>query len=110
MHYLSHQSVDAAHGNVVDVAVTPGNAHDSEPYLERVEYMRSHLGLKIKAACADSAYGTSLIYRTVSDMGIRLYTPEATGGTTYKAATGTCSNCGRYGVKEALRHKKRVTI
>ena len=40
MHYLSHQSVDAAHGIVVDVAVTPGNANDSEPYLKRMEYMR----------------------------------------------------------------------
>lgn len=60
----------AAHGIVVDVAVTTGKANDSEPYLERVEYMWSHLELKIKAACADSAYGTSLIHRTVSDMGI----------------------------------------
>lgn len=36
MHYLSHQSLDAAHGIVVDVAVTPGNANDSEPYPKRI--------------------------------------------------------------------------
>ena len=30
-HYLSHQSVDPAHGIVVDVAVTPGNVNDSGP-------------------------------------------------------------------------------
>lgn len=84
MHYLSHQSVDAAHGIVVDVAVTPGNANDSEPYLERIEYIKNHLGLKIKAAGADSAYGASLICRTLEEMGIRLYTPVATGGATYK--------------------------
>ncbi len=84
MHYLSHQSVDAAHGIVVDVAVTPGNMNDSEPYLERVEYMKHHLGLDIKTACADGAYGTSLIYQAMSDMGIRLHTPKVTGGVNYK--------------------------
>lgn len=84
MHYLSHQSVDAAYGIVVDVAVTPGNANDSEPYLERIEYMCSHLGLKIKTVSADSAYGTSLICQTLHERGIRLYTPKATGGITYK--------------------------
>lgn len=84
MHYLSHQSVDAAHGIVVDVAVTSGNTNDSEPYLHRIEYMRKHLGLPIQTAGADAAYGTSLIYRTLEDMGIRLHTPKTTGGATYK--------------------------
>jgi IS5 family transposase len=84
MHYLSHQSVDAAHGIVVDVAVTSGNANDSEPYLKRIEYMREHLGMDIREAGADSAYGTSMIYRAMEDMGIRLHTPGATGGATYK--------------------------
>lgn len=84
MHYLSHQSLDAAHGIVVDVAVTPGNVGDSEPYLERIENMRDHLGLDIKAAGADSAYGTSLICRAMEGMGIELYTPGTTGGATYK--------------------------
>lgn len=65
MHYLSHQSVDAAHGIMVDVAVTPGNANDSEPYLGRIEYMREHLGLHIQTAGADSAYGTILVYRAI---------------------------------------------
>ena len=84
MHYLSHQSVDAAHGIVVDVAVTPGNTNDSEPYLERIEYMRAELGLPIQTAGADAAYGTSMIYRAMEDMGIQLHTPGATGGVTYK--------------------------
>ena len=85
MHYLSHQSVDDAHGIVVDVAVTPGNANDSEPYLERIEYICNHLGLDIKKTGADSAYGTSLICQVLEDMGIGLYTPGTTGGVNYKA-------------------------
>lgn len=83
-HYLSHQSVDAAHGIIVDVAVTPGNVNDSAPYLERIEYMRNHLGLNIKTAGADSAYGTNLICQVLEDMGISLYTPGTTGGVNYK--------------------------
>lgn len=74
----------AVYGIVVDVAVTPGNGNDSEPYLGRIEYIRDHLGLDIKAAGADSAYGISLICRAMEDMGIRLYTPGATGGVSYK--------------------------
>lgn len=84
MCYLSHQSMDAAHGIVVDVAVTPGNTNDSEPYLERIEYMRGQLGFDIQTAGADGAYGTSMIYRAMEDMGIQLYTPKATGGVAYK--------------------------
>jgi|GEM_PF-1514008 len=84
MCYLSHQSVDAAHGIVVDVTVTPGNTNDFEPYLERIEYMREQLGLPIQTAGADGAYGTSMIYRAMEDMGIQLHTPKRTGGATYK--------------------------
>lgn len=84
MHYLSHESVDAANGIIVDVAVTAGNVSDSIPYLGRIEYMREHLGLDIHTACADGSYGTSLIYREMERMGIRLHTPKPTGGPTYK--------------------------
>lgn len=86
MHYLSHQSVEAAHRIVVDMTVTPGNANDSEPYLERIEYMRNHLGLDIKKTGADSSYGSGLICWTLEDMGIELYTPKARGGVNYKVA------------------------
>lgn len=83
-HYLSHQSVDMAHGIVVDVAVTPGNANDSGPYLKRTEYMQKRLGLDVRTAGADSAYGTSLICQALEDMGIDLHTPGTTGGVNYK--------------------------
>jgi hypothetical protein len=84
MHYLDHQSIDAKNGIIVDVAVTPGNANDSEPYLSRIEYMRNKLGMDIQVAGADGAYSASMVYRAMEDMGIQLHTPKATGGTTYK--------------------------
>lgn len=83
-HYLSHQSVALAHGIIVDVAVTPGNINDSGPYLERMKYMRNHLGLPSKTAGADSAYGTGLICQVLEDMGISLYTPGTMGAVNYK--------------------------
>ena len=84
MHYLSHQSVDAANGIVVDVAVTPGNSNDSGPYLGRMEYIRDHMGLDIQMAGADGAYGTSLIYQAMEDMGIQLHTPKTAVRASYK--------------------------
>ena len=83
-HYLSHQSIDPAHGIIVDAAVTPGSANDSTPYLERMEYIRSHFGLPVQTAGADSAYGTTLIFKALEDMNIQLYTPGTPGGTTYQ--------------------------
>jgi len=88
MHYLSHQSIDAANGIVVDVSATPGNENDSGPYLQRIEYMRDELGFDIETACADSAYGTSMIYHALDEMGIALHTPGTTGGVSYKAELG----------------------
>lgn len=83
-HYLSHQSIDPSHGIIVDTVVTSGSANDSTPYLERIEYMRCHLGLPIQITGADSAYGTTLIFKTLEDMGIQIYTPGTSGGTTYQ--------------------------
>lgn len=82
---MSHQSVDSRHGIIVDVEVTPGNVNDSHPYLERIEYMRNHLGLPIEAAGADKAYGKSLICRRLQEMGTRLYTPRVASGIHYQA-------------------------
>ena len=83
-HYLSHQSIDPSHGIIVDTAVTSGSANDSTPYLGRIEYIRSHFGLPIQTAGADSAYGTTLIFKSLEDMNIQLYTPGTPGGTTYQ--------------------------
>ena len=63
MHYLNHQSIDAANGMIVDVAVTPGDVSDSVPYLERIDYMRNHLGLDIRTAGADTRMVRALSVR-----------------------------------------------
>lgn len=82
LHYLSHESIDPISGIIMDVAVTPGNVNDSEPFLSRIDYMREHLELDIQTIGADSAYGTSLIFHTLDAMGIQMYTPGVSGGAT----------------------------
>jgi len=75
MHYLDHQSIDAKNGIIVDVAVTPGNATDATPYLDRIEYMQEHIGLDIESVGVDSAYDIGLVHQELSEKGIDLYTP-----------------------------------
>jgi len=85
MHYLDHQSVDAKNGIIVDVAVTPGNVTDAAPYLDRVDYMREHIGLKIETVCADSAYDISLVHQELTEKGIQLVAPINDERPRYKA-------------------------
>jgi transposase len=84
MHYLDHQSIDAAHGIIVDVAVTPGNTTDATPYLDRIGYLQEHLNLPIEAVGADSAYDVSLVHQELADKGIHMFTPINEETPTYK--------------------------
>jgi transposase len=84
MHYLDHQSVDAKNGIIVDVAVTPGNTNDVVPYLDRIEYMREHIGLPIEAVGVDGAYDVSLVHRELLEKKIEIYTPENDEEPNYK--------------------------
>ncbi|RLM16517.1 IS5 family transposase [Gibbsiella quercinecans] len=43
--YLDHRTVDGKHGIITDTYVTPGNVHDSQPYIGRLERQRQRFGL-----------------------------------------------------------------
>ena len=64
---------------MIDVAATASNAHDSQPQLERLDYIEETIGLKIQAACADSGYDTNLINQQLSERNIDFYAPKRTG-------------------------------
>ena len=85
MHYLDHQSVDAKNGIIIDVAVTPGNATDAALYLDRIEHIEEHIGLKIETVGVDSAYDISLVHQELSEKGIRLIAPINDETPRYKA-------------------------
>ena len=71
-YYLSHQTVDCDHGVILGVTVTPGDVHDSVPYLEHLERIHRNV-LPIQAATADAAYDFPLAHQVLAEQGIPFY-------------------------------------
>lgn len=47
--YLDHCTVDGKHNLITDVHVTPGNVHDSIPYLERLDMQKKQFNFNVEA-------------------------------------------------------------
>ena len=56
--YLDHRTVDDKCNIIVDCYVTKGNVHDSNPFIERCEYIKNTFGFNIKQYAVDSGYLT----------------------------------------------------
>jgi transposase len=54
--YLDHRTVDGLNNFIVDVHITPGNVHDSKPYLSRLDYILNKYGFATKNVGLDSGY------------------------------------------------------
>lgn len=61
--YLDHRTVDDKCNIIVDAYITKGNVHDSGPFIERAEYIKSKFGFKLKKYAVDSGYLTLDIKR-----------------------------------------------
>ncbi|WP_108722003.1 MULTISPECIES: IS1182 family transposase [Paenibacillus] len=61
--YLDHRTVDMKYNLITDVHVTPGNVHDSVPYLSRLDRQKERFGFQVKAIALDSGYLTTPICR-----------------------------------------------
>lgn len=68
--YLDHRTVDSKCNIIVDCHITKGNVHDSQPYIERMEYIKKKFGFNIKAAGVDSGYDTLEIKKYFEDNNI----------------------------------------
>lgn len=68
--YLDHRSVDAKHAIITDAHITPGNVHDSVPYLDRLDRQAERFGFDIKAVGVDAGYITAPICKGLSDRDI----------------------------------------
>jgi transposase len=78
-HYLTHQTIDAENGIIVDVNVTPGNAPDCISYTEQIDRSAETLGefgIEVEAVSVDSAYDTALIHKEAEDRKLTIYTPK----------------------------------
>ncbi len=65
--YLDHRTVDGAHALITDIHVTPGNVHDSIPYLSRLDRQRTRFGFDVRAVGLDAGYFTAGIAKGLED-------------------------------------------
>jgi transposase len=68
--YLDHRTVDGRHGIVTDTYATPGNVHDSIPYLTRLDRQRERFGFDVAAVGLDAGYATAGIAHGLEERGI----------------------------------------
>jgi len=59
--YLDHRTVDGKHNIITDTHVTPGNVHDSRPYLERLDRQCERFGLSPQVVGLDAGYNTAAV-------------------------------------------------
>ncbi|WP_102028968.1 IS1182 family transposase [Salirhabdus sp. Marseille-P4669] len=68
--YLDHRTTDMKYNIITDAYVTPGNVHDSVPYLERLDRQIKRFDFKVEAVALDSGYLTNPICKGLSDRSI----------------------------------------
>lgn len=68
--YLDHRTVDGVHALIVDTHVTPGNTHDSQPYLARLDRVRERFALPTAAVGLDAGYFTPYVCKGVIERGL----------------------------------------
>ncbi|WP_139536843.1 IS1182 family transposase [Klebsiella spallanzanii] len=70
--WLDHRTVDGKYGIIMDTHVTPGNVHDSQPFIGRLKRQRERFGLETVAAGVDAGYFTAAVCHLTQEMGIAL--------------------------------------
>lgn len=68
--YLDHRTVDFKYNIITDVHVTPGNVHDSLPYLERLKRQIERFEFNVEAVALDSGYLTNPICHELKEQKI----------------------------------------
>ncbi|KFK92266.1 MULTISPECIES: IS1182 family transposase [unclassified Serratia (in: enterobacteria)] len=68
--YLDHRTVDGKHGIIIDTHVTPGNVHDSQPFIGRLERQVARFALEPVAV--DAGYFTAAVCHLTQERGIAL--------------------------------------
>jgi transposase len=65
--YLDHRTTDMKYNIITDAFVTPGNVHDSIPYLNRLDRQIERFDFHVEAVALDSGYLTNPICKGLSD-------------------------------------------
>ena len=70
--YLDHRTVDGKHGIIMDTYVTPGNVHDSQPFIGRLERQVKRFSLETVAVGVDAGYFTAAVCHLTQELDIAL--------------------------------------
>lgn len=65
--YLDHRTVDGKHNFIVDCFITPGNVHDSVPYIDRLTYIIDKYKFVVNCVALDSGYYARDILQFLED-------------------------------------------
>jgi transposase len=68
--YLDHRTVDSRYSIITDTFVTPGNVHDSIPYLSRLDRQSERFGFTVEAVGLDAGYFTAGICKGLEERDI----------------------------------------
>ncbi len=69
-YYLDHRTTDGKYAIITDTTVTPGNLHDSTPYLGILDKQIERYGFKVKEVGLDSGYNSVIIHKGLEERGI----------------------------------------
>ncbi|MCQ6564121.1 IS1182 family transposase, partial [Paenibacillus mendelii] len=72
-HYLAHTTIDAKHGIITDIHVTPANINDHEPFTARLRAQKDKFNLQIQKVGADKGYDRSPVHHTLEKLEIEGY-------------------------------------
>lgn len=70
--WLDHRTVDGKRGIIMDTHVTPGNVHDSQPFIGRLAHQVERFGLDTATVGVDAGYFTAAVCHLTQEAGIAL--------------------------------------
>jgi len=97
--YKAHLCCDSKSRIILALKITTGAVHDSQPYLELLDYLKSKLHLTIDEVIADRAYGSGNIISILQDKGIRHFIPL------FSTRSGSSANSITEGFKDDAEKK-----
>lgn len=68
--YLDHRTTDFKYNIITDVHITPGNVHDSIPYINRLDRQTNRFGFNVEAVALDSGYLTAPICKSLIERNV----------------------------------------
>jgi hypothetical protein len=73
--YKAHVCCDSLSRVILAIKITTGAVHDSQPYLELINHLKTKLQLTINEVIADRAYGVGQIIAALEKEGIKNFIP-----------------------------------